>query len=392
MEQVKISVIIPVYNVEQYLRECLDSVLAQTLREIEIICVNDGSTDGSLSVLNAYRDRDPRVLVIDQNNRGLSAARNSGMQHARGKYIYFIDGDDCLDARAPYALKKLFQLCEEMDLDALAFRADRFETSAQLRARPRRSTEEVLELPKVYTGVEYVREMKDKQMYRSAVWWVLWRRSLLQENSITFEEGIIYEDHLFSLQAYLAAKRVARLPDVFYHYRKRPGSITESPVTHINLYSYCVCAEQMMGLFFSRRYEPDQEREFSRAYLEMAQKVIDYYHSISDEERAKLRFRSDMERELFRQIIALDEAAGLRESLRAKEGENDSLRNSLAALRQEAEALRSETAAIRMSPSYRLGCAVTWLPRKVRGGVRCWKENGLRYTVRRFFEHLSGKA
>ena len=78
--------------------------------------------------------------------------------------------------------------------------------------------------------------------------------------------------------------------------------------------------------------------------------------------------------------------------IRIHAGENDSLRNSLAALRQEAEVLRSETAAIRMSPSYRLGCAVTWLPRKVRGGVRCWRENGLRYTVRRFFEHLTGKA
>ena len=89
-----VSVIIPVYNVEPYLRECLESVIHQTLREIEIICVNDGSTDNSLRVLEEYQGRDDRISVISQDNQGLSAARNCGMRYAGGEYIYFLDSDD----------------------------------------------------------------------------------------------------------------------------------------------------------------------------------------------------------------------------------------------------------------------------------------------------------
>ena len=90
----KISVIIPVYNVEKYLRECLDSLLNQTFKDIEIICVNDGSTDGSLNILNEYASKDSRFIIINQNNQGLSAARNNGLNVAKGDYVAFLDSDD----------------------------------------------------------------------------------------------------------------------------------------------------------------------------------------------------------------------------------------------------------------------------------------------------------
>ncbi|MBR5160328.1 MAG: glycosyltransferase family 2 protein, partial [Thermoguttaceae bacterium] len=89
-----ISVIIPVYNVEPYLRECLDSVVNQTFRDIEIICVNDGSTDGSPAILEEYAAKDSRIIIIHQQNGGLSAARNSGMNAAKGDFILFVDSDD----------------------------------------------------------------------------------------------------------------------------------------------------------------------------------------------------------------------------------------------------------------------------------------------------------
>ena len=100
---VKISVIIPVYNVEKYLKECLDSVINQTLKDIEIICVNDGSTDNSLNILENYAKKDNRIIVISQKNKGLSGARNTGLKYCSGEYVSFIDSDD-------YVSKDLFEL------------------------------------------------------------------------------------------------------------------------------------------------------------------------------------------------------------------------------------------------------------------------------------------
>ena len=93
----KISVIVPVYNVEKYLARCLDSIINQTLADIEIICINDGSTDNSLEILNDYAKKDSRIKIIDQTNAGLSCARNAGMQIAQGEYIGFVDSDDWID-------------------------------------------------------------------------------------------------------------------------------------------------------------------------------------------------------------------------------------------------------------------------------------------------------
>ena len=95
-----VSVVIPVYNVEPYLSECLDSVCKQTLKNIEIICINDGSTDRSLTVLQKYSERDKRIHIINQNNQGLSYSRNVGIRQAKGRYVYFLDSDDYITHNA----------------------------------------------------------------------------------------------------------------------------------------------------------------------------------------------------------------------------------------------------------------------------------------------------
>ena len=97
---VKISVVIPVYNVEKYLEQCLDSVIAQSFEDIEVICVNDGSTDSSLEILKRYADNDSRIKIISQKNKGAGAARNVGIENAAGEYVYFMDSDDYLNADA----------------------------------------------------------------------------------------------------------------------------------------------------------------------------------------------------------------------------------------------------------------------------------------------------
>lgn len=106
---VKVSVVIPVYNTE-YLRKALDSIVNQTLKDIEIICVNDGSTDGSLGILEEYKDKDSRIKIFSQENQGQGAARNYGLNEVSGKYTYFMDSDDILELNA---LKELYDICEE---------------------------------------------------------------------------------------------------------------------------------------------------------------------------------------------------------------------------------------------------------------------------------------
>ena len=120
---VLVSIIIPVYNVEKYLEECLDSILKQTYKNIEVICVNDGSTDNSLNILEKYAVKDNRFIVLNQSNHGLSYSRNKGLKQARGKYIYYLDSDDYI---LPNTIKTLAENIEERDLEVLLFNANVF--------------------------------------------------------------------------------------------------------------------------------------------------------------------------------------------------------------------------------------------------------------------------
>lgn len=118
-----VSVIIPVYNVENYLKECLDSVLNQTYKNIEVIVINDGSTDKSLHILEDYSSKFNNIKIIDQENSGQSVARNKGLENAKGKYIYFLDSDDYI---LPDTLKKLIKKLEMNNLDIIRFAARPF--------------------------------------------------------------------------------------------------------------------------------------------------------------------------------------------------------------------------------------------------------------------------
>ena len=119
-----ISVIVPAYNVEDYLGECLDSIINQTFTDIEIICVNDGSVDSTLDIFNDYASRDERINVISQENKGLSGARNTGLKHAKGKYIYFMDSDDYLEVNA---LERMYSAAEEKSADIVFFKLINFD-------------------------------------------------------------------------------------------------------------------------------------------------------------------------------------------------------------------------------------------------------------------------
>ena len=182
-----VSVIIPVYNTGSYLRDCLDSIVGQTLTDIEILCVDDGSTDDSPAILREYAAGDPRVKIISRENGGLSLARNTGIRAASGKYIYFMDSDDLLDADA------LTCCCSAMDRDALeflCFNAEAFgndeESSRIAEAKNSAYYRRVLHENHVYSGPELFLELRPENHFVVPVWAGMILRSFLLEQQLWF--------------------------------------------------------------------------------------------------------------------------------------------------------------------------------------------------------------
>ena len=212
----RFSVIIPVYNVEPYLRECLDSMLQQTCPDWEAVCVDDGSTDGSAGILAEYASRDSRFCIVTQSNGGLSAARNTGLDHAQGDYILFLDSDDWLENKALESINtQLSILNSQFQIDMLCFGGWRGEQEE----RP---------TPAAYpTGWDYYNHQALAHHDFPFVCVVLrcYRRQFLEQNGLRFREGILHEDNHFTPRVCLAAQRVAVIANPLYHYRIREGSI-----------------------------------------------------------------------------------------------------------------------------------------------------------------------
>lgn len=382
MKQPKVSVIIPVYNTEPYLRQCLDSVVNQTLKDIEIICVDDGSTDGSLSILKEYEQKDLRVTVISQPNEGQSSARNNALRCAQGEYIDFLDSDDYL---ALDALEKALRAARENDLDAVVFGVEPFYQSEWLARNPPVVYRQRAEATGVMTGVQYVKTAKDRGTYIVTAWIALWRRALLEKNGVTFKKGIIHEDNLFSFQAYMAAERVMRIPDRLYHRRLREDSIMTRPVSAKNVIGYFTCAVGVMQ-YGLRNEDTDKEREIKREYTRMIQETRRNYMAISDEERKKAVFPSERENELFLQLTK--EWLDLKASGEPQKARIDRLCRELETQQKRADTLQHDPDCVHRSASFRLGRAVAWLPRKLRRFADCYAEHGLRYTAWRVLVYL----
>lgn len=215
----KVSVVVPVYNVEDYLEKCLDSLIHQTLQDIEILCVDDGSTDHSNELLYIYKNRDSRIQVLEKTNGGLSDARNYGMKFATSPYIVFVDSDDFLE---PQALEKASAKLDETGADLVIFDVYQYfmKTKTKEVIANRYSDE------KTYTLKENP-EMITRIL--NAAWNKMYRLSLFQENNITYPVGYLYEDLGTTYKLLLKAKSIAFVNEPLYDYlADRPGNITQS--------------------------------------------------------------------------------------------------------------------------------------------------------------------
>lgn len=211
-----ISAIIPVYNVAAYLPECLDSVLSQSFSDLQVILIDDGSTDNSGVICDEYAAKDSRIIVIHQKNAGAAAAKNAGLRAATGKYLSFVDSDDYLE---PDAYAHMVSLLESTKADVIqcAFR-DVFPDKTVSHAPQRVETE--------FTCVQYL-EQFTKDWTCGLLWDKLYVRSIF--DGIFFEEGHKIDDEYFTYRGIMNAQKIVRDDFVVYNYRKRRSSVMYSP-------------------------------------------------------------------------------------------------------------------------------------------------------------------
>lgn len=353
-----VSVILPVYNVEPWLRECLDSLLQQTLADTEIICVNDGSTDHSPKILQDYAKQDRRIRIIDQENKGLSEARNTGIRAATGKYICFMDSDDLLD---PAALELCSAKMEVHGLEYLCFNAAAFGegpennvTAGEINAFYRRCLDDDL----LCTGQELFCWLKREDAYLAPACFCMLLRSVLSEHQLWFHPGILHEDEPWTFQVLMTVSRCGCLNRVLYRRRIRGGSITQAGKTFAHAYG---CFAGYLDILDVLRNRPDLTGNKDLAEIALdhtmlrQRKAIEAYLGCKASERQKQNNLDPAERMLFMQTVALP--ASLKEDAERQKDENRKLNQRISDVEKE----------IKASASYRLGNKMLTLPRKMNG-------------------------
>lgn len=346
------TVIIPVFNAAPYLGQCLDSVLDQTMADLEVICVNDGSTDESPDILRGYAAKDERIRLIEQENRGQSAARNAALKVARGVYVSFVDADDMLECNA---LDELSAKMDSDDLDVLYFDARAHYENDDLRSRfpvyetyyARANSHE-----RCVTGDALFCTLREENAYRVSPCLCMTRRGHLFEQGIEFLVGSCHEDNLFTLHNMLSACRAAHVNRAYYVRRVREGSTMTSRVDPFRTVSYFRVGLGMLELVERLQLSPEAEKSALGEVTSIIGISRRYYSKrIDKDERAVVaEMLSPCERLLFDAIV-LGNGDGLRR--------REDLESELREAKDEIERMKS-------SYTWRAGRVATALPRLVR--------------------------
>lgn len=242
----KLTIIIPIYNVERYLKRCLESCIEQTLDNLEVVIIDDYSTDGSFQIAQEYADKYPHLIRVfrQETNKGQGAARNRGIELAKGEYLLFLDSDDWIEENA---CELLWKAAKEQDADMAGgdwlYSTDNSDEIRRLHYLSSGFGKDNLEKLSIYT-------------YKCGLFWTrIYRKNFLTKNHIKFLEGKIYEDSPFNFLTALYANKVIKLDLPFYHYYQRPGSSSHrrndprhyKDKLDVVEYIFCTCKER--GLY-----------------------------------------------------------------------------------------------------------------------------------------------
>ncbi len=280
-----ISVIIPVYNVEEYLKECVDSVLSQTYENYEIILINDGSTDSSGKICDEYAEKNDKISVVHKENGGLSDARNKGLSLANGKYVYFLDSDDYI---IPEAFAELVLIIEKENSDFVFFDAKSFEDgnkSFNIEQRYIRKKEYG-----AAKGEEVLMNLLDNKEYHSAVPLCFIKKAFLEKARLRFITGIFYEDTVFTYELFMLSNMVSYCSKALYHRRYRKASIMTSPKSQKYFDSICRVYEEVLK--FSKRENKFHLAVAKKYIARCAFNVFNNYEKLNREEEKNCKKKS----------------------------------------------------------------------------------------------------
>lgn len=246
----KVSVVIPVYNVEKYLSDCLDSILRQTLADFELILIDDGSADSSFAIMQQYALSDVRIRIVSQTNRGVSAARNHGLSLAQGDYVLFVDSDDTI---LPNTLEYLWNHAQKTDADIVLGNVWMYNLDGgrcKIFLRPA-----WIDQQRLVRGDLLYAALMPTFSFPSVVYLYFSKRSFLIENNLWMKEGIVHEDELWCTQALCISRKVAPLDFCYYSYMQREGSIMNSDNLCYRTESMLVVVKELV--IFADSYKAD---------------------------------------------------------------------------------------------------------------------------------------
>ena len=284
-----ISVIVPVYNTEKYLSPCVDSVLNQTYQQLEIILVDDGSTDSSGTICDDYSAKEKRIITIHKQNGGQSSARNAALDIAKGEYVYFLDSDDYIGKNL---LRDLVSTAERNKSDFVFFEAEAFFDDE--RNELNRGIQKNFEYSRKQTygkckGQEQYLRLRNHEEYYVCVPLHFYRKAYLDDNGIRFQEGIIHEDNLFSAEVYLRDGIAVHMPCRFYYRRLR----TQSTMTSQDREQLAFKFNSLVKVYYSisksiKEIKPD--REMVRLLMtDSFDSVMYAYQNLKEEQQVQYR-------------------------------------------------------------------------------------------------------
>ncbi len=287
---IKVSVVIPVYKVEKYLPACLDSVLNQTLQDIEVICIDDASPDRCPEMLDGYAARNPRVRVMHlTENHQQGYGRNRGLEMARGKYIYFLDSDDMI---TPEALEELYAVAEKDRLDCIYFDSRVIFANKELEIKNATYiTGRMGQYDnRVYSGRELFELFREQNDWNCYVQRTFWRRNCLLDNQVFFPEHTEHEDEFFSFKGALLAQRVRYIPKNYFIRRYREDSVMTRPEHPRDFHGYFVSFCSMVDFVKKMKIE---SKAADAEILHMYERMDRFFPLFSANEDPRKWFRSE---------------------------------------------------------------------------------------------------
>ena len=262
-KEILVSIVIPIYNVEKYIERCIDSVINQTWDNLEIICVNDGTKDNSMEIVEKRAAEDKRIRIINIENSGLSMARNKGAEKANGKYIYFLDSDDWI---AENTIEESIKYAEQYELDVLQFNAECIFESDEIAQRQSNYTKYYVRnhtYSGIYVGQQLFTEMINNWDFKPSAWLNFINRDFLVKIGLEFYPGILHEDNLYTALLLKSATKVMFIDEPFYKRFVREASITSGEQGVKHAYGYYVCQRELLAALANSDY--------SMAYFEALQ-------------------------------------------------------------------------------------------------------------------------